>query len=215
MNDRVSLLFSGGADSTLAAAKLAAAYAAVDLAIIVADPNPARAGLLQPIFKELEARRTPHADVEDLKRPILQQLLAHPALSREFSESIAEEHLEGAQVVDQEIVEVWRVACAPEPAAGAVLTHGALLEALQASEHVDDYRALATQEMELDTDIDTARQVLDEAFHKLRLRRLAEARRQRLADFESDPSPDRLSAYRDADQAYTKARGRDQQASAV
>ncbi len=31
MNDRVSLLFSGGADSTLAAAKLAAAYAAVDL----------------------------------------------------------------------------------------------------------------------------------------------------------------------------------------
>lgn len=34
---------------------------AVDLAIIVADPNPMRAHLLQPIFKELEARRTPHA----------------------------------------------------------------------------------------------------------------------------------------------------------
>lgn len=34
---------------------------AVDLAIIVVDPNPTRAGLLQPIFKELEARRVPHA----------------------------------------------------------------------------------------------------------------------------------------------------------
>lgn len=34
---------------------------AVDLAMIVADPNPARAGLLQPIFKELEERRVPHA----------------------------------------------------------------------------------------------------------------------------------------------------------
>ncbi len=34
---------------------------AVDLAIIVADPNPARAGLLQPIFKELEERHVPHA----------------------------------------------------------------------------------------------------------------------------------------------------------
>ena len=34
---------------------------AVDLAIIVADPNPGRAALLQPIFKELEQRRTPHA----------------------------------------------------------------------------------------------------------------------------------------------------------
>lgn len=34
---------------------------AVDLAIVVVDPNPTRAGLLQPIFKELEARRVPHA----------------------------------------------------------------------------------------------------------------------------------------------------------
>ena len=161
------------------------------------------------------ARRTPHAEVEDMKRRILQQLLAHPALSREFSDSIAEEHLDGAQVVDHEIVEVWRVASAPEPAAGAVLTHGALLEALQDSEHVDDYRVLAAQEMELDTDIATARLVLEEAFHKLRLRRLAQERQQRLADFEGDPSPERLSAYQAADQAYMKARGRDQQASAV
>ncbi len=160
------------------------------------------------------ARRTPHADVEDLKRRILQQLLAHPLLSREFSDSIAEEHLEGAQTVDQEIVEVWRAAAAPEPAAGAVLTHGALLEALQDSEHIDDYRTLAAQEMELDTDIETARLVLEEAFHKLRLRRLADERQQRLADYESEPSPERLNAYQAADQAYTRARARDQQTSA-
>jgi hypothetical protein len=46
------------------------------------------------------------------------------------------------------------------------MTHGALLEALQASSFIDDYRALAAQEMELDTDVETARQVLGEAFHK-------------------------------------------------
>ena len=94
-----------------------------------------------------------------------------------------------------------------------MLTHGALLEALQESEHIDDYRALAAQEMELDTNFDTARQVLEEAFHKLRLRRLAAERQQRLADYEADPSPERLGAYRAADQAYVAARGRDPQAS--
>lgn len=34
---------------------------AVDLAIVVADPQPNRAALLQPIFKELERRAIPHA----------------------------------------------------------------------------------------------------------------------------------------------------------
>ncbi|MBT9473766.1 MAG: elongation factor G [Pseudomonadota bacterium] len=34
---------------------------AVDLAVVVADPNPVRAGLLQPILKALEDRGVPHA----------------------------------------------------------------------------------------------------------------------------------------------------------
>jgi len=34
---------------------------AVDLAVVVTDPNPVRAGLLQPVFKALEERGVPHA----------------------------------------------------------------------------------------------------------------------------------------------------------
>lgn len=59
MGDRYAIIdcpgspeFSGAEDYVLPA---------VDLAIIVADPNPARAVLLQPIFKELEQRGVPHA----------------------------------------------------------------------------------------------------------------------------------------------------------
>lgn len=62
--------FSGAEDYVLPA---------VDLAIIVADPSPARAGLLQPIFKELEARRVPHAvfvNKIDQARGPLDELLA-------------------------------------------------------------------------------------------------------------------------------------------
>ncbi len=56
---------------------------------------------------------------------------------------------------------------------------------MQDSPFVDDYRALAAQEMELDTDVETARQVLEEAFHKLSLRRLEQERTERLAEFET------------------------------
>jgi elongation factor G len=52
---------------------------AVDLAIVVADPNPTRAALLQPIFKELEQRRIPHAvfvNKIDQARGGLDELLA-------------------------------------------------------------------------------------------------------------------------------------------
>ena len=59
MGDRYAVIdcpgspeFSGAEDYVLPA---------VDLAIIVADPNPARAVLLQPVFKELEQRGVPHA----------------------------------------------------------------------------------------------------------------------------------------------------------
>ncbi|HQR19470.1 MAG TPA: DNA primase [Burkholderiaceae bacterium] len=154
------------------------------------------------------ARRTPHAEVEDLKRRILQQLLAHPPLAREFDQAVTEEHVGQDVTIDREITEVWRTATSTELAAGAVMTHGALLEALQSSPFVDDYRVLAAQEMELDTDVETARQVLDEAFQKLRLRRLESERRERLAEYQREPSEARLQAYRAADLSYTQARTR-------
>ncbi len=62
--------------------------------------------------------------------------------------------------------------------------------------------------MELDTDIETARQVLDEAFHKLALRRLEQARNRCAVEFEREQTPERLEAYRAADQAYARARAR-------
>jgi DNA primase len=152
------------------------------------------------------SRRTPRLEVEDLKRCILQQLLAHPPLAREFDRAVTDEHLGRESPVDKEITEVWRTATSPELSAGAVMTHGALLEVLQSSPFIDDYRVLAVQEMELDTDVETARQVLDEAFHKLQLRRLEAERTERLAEYERDPSEHRLEAYRAADRCYTEAR---------
>jgi DNA primase len=152
------------------------------------------------------ARRTPHAEVADLKRRILQQLLAHPPLAREFDAALLDEHAGSDATIDQQVLEVHATATAPELATGAMMTHGALLEALQGSAHIADYRVLAAQEMELDTDADIARQVLAEAFHKLRLRRLEAERSERLAAYEREPSADRLAAYRAADQAYAQAR---------
>lgn len=77
MGDRYALIdcpgspeFSGCEDYVLPA---------VDLAIIVADPNPVRAALLQPIFKELEQRGVPHAvfvNKIDQARGGLDELLA-------------------------------------------------------------------------------------------------------------------------------------------
>ncbi|HTN50201.1 MAG TPA: DNA primase [Burkholderiaceae bacterium] len=157
------------------------------------------------------ARRTPHAEVGDLKRRVLQQLLTHPPLAREFARQITAESLRDTEAIDLEIAEVWRAATGPEPGTAAVMSHGALLEALQSSAFVDEYRALAAQEMELDTDVDTARQVLEEAFHKLRLRRLEAERQERLADYEREPSPQRLDAYQAADRAYMAARNQSSQ----
>lgn len=153
-------------------------------------------------------RRTPHAEVEDLKRRILQQLLAHPPLAREFEQEVVEEHVGREDRVDQEISEVWRAATQTAPSVSAVMTHGTLLEVLQGSPYAEDYRTLAAQEMELDTDVVTARQILAEAFQKLRLRRLEQERTERLAEFEKDQSPERLAAYQDADRAYLHARSK-------
>ncbi len=151
-------------------------------------------------------RHTPRVEVGDLKLGILQQLLAHPMLAREFNQDVIDEHLHGDGRIDREIAEVWRASTATTAAEAAVLSHGALLEMLADSEYSDEYRALAAQEMEIETGVEVARQIVVEAFAKLRLRRFERDRTERLADYERDPSPQRLDAYRAADQAYTRAR---------
>ncbi len=152
-------------------------------------------------------RHTPRMEVSDLKLTILQQLLAHPTLAREFNQDVIDEHLHGADRLDREIAEVWRASTASTAAEAAVLSHGALLEMLADSEHAEEYRALAAQEMEVDTGVEMAREIVSEGFAKLRLRRYERERTERLADYERDPSPQRLDAYRAADHAYTQARG--------
>ncbi len=149
---------------------------------------------------------TPRVEVSDLKLGILQQLLAHPMLAREFNQDVIDEHLHGEDRIDREIAEVWRASTATTASEAAVLSHGALLEMLAESEYADQYRAIAAQEMEIETGVEVARQIVSEAFAKLKLRRFERDRAERLADYERDPSPQRLDAYRAADQAYTRAR---------
>ncbi len=151
-------------------------------------------------------RHTPRMEVSDLKLGILQQLLAHPMLAREFNQDVIDEHLHGDDRIDREIAEVWRASTATTASEAAVLSHGALLEMLTDSDYADEYRAIAAQEMEIETGVEVARQIVSEAFAKLRLRRFERDRAERLADYERDPSPQRLDAYRAADQAYTRAR---------
>lgn len=152
-------------------------------------------------------KRTPHLEVSDLKLSILQQLLAHPSLAREFTAEMIYEHLPGDDRIDREIIEVWRASTATSAAEAAALTHGALLELLADSEFADEYRALAAQDMEIETSVEMARQIVDDALAKLKLRQFERARSERLADYQQEPSPQRLDAYREADQAYLRARG--------
>jgi hypothetical protein len=151
------------------------------------------------------SRRTRHVDVDDLKRRVLQQLLVHPQLSAEFLDTLNEEHAAGEDGVDRQIVEV-AAAVGSQGAGTAALSHGGLMELLGESEHANEYRALAAQELELETDPETARQIIAEAFGKLRLRRLERIRAERLQAYQLDQSPQALEAYRLADQAYLKAR---------
>src|SRR4029453_7531998 len=73
------------------------------------------------------APRPRYMEVDDLKRRILQHLLAHPALAREFGTAVATEHVGGDDRVDQEIRAVWEAAAGQPSAAGAAMTQGALL----------------------------------------------------------------------------------------
>lgn len=152
------------------------------------------------------ARRTPHVEVGDLKRRVLQQLLVHPQLAAEFGDAVMAEHDEGQDALDGEIVEVCGAAMSLSPGAVSALSHGALMELLAASEHANEYRALAAQELELETDVETARQIVQEAFGKLRLRRLESQRAERLRVYQQELSEAALQAYRTADQAYLRAR---------
>jgi hypothetical protein len=61
------------------------------------------------------------------------------------------------------------------------------------SDYADEYRALAAQEMEIETGVEVAREIVSEAFAKLKLRRFERDRAERLSDYERDPSPQRLT----------------------
>jgi hypothetical protein len=145
-------------------------------------------------------------EVDDLKRRVLQQILVHPQLAAEFLGTVTEELGAGEDPADREILEVSNASVGQAPGAASALSHGALMELLAESEHASAYQALAAQEMELETDVETARQILAEAFGKLRLRRLERVRSERLNAYQQDLSPEALEAYRLADQAYLRAR---------
>jgi elongation factor G len=77
MGDRYSVIDCPG--SLEFCADLDAALPAVDLAIVVAEPDPAKAALLQPTLRELERLGVPHAlfvNKMDLARGSLSELLA-------------------------------------------------------------------------------------------------------------------------------------------
>ena len=77
MGDRFSVIDCPG--SLEFCADLDAALPAVDLAIVVAEPDPAKAALLQPTLRELERLGVPHAlfvNKMDLARGSLPELLA-------------------------------------------------------------------------------------------------------------------------------------------
>jgi DNA primase len=152
------------------------------------------------------ARRTPHMEVDDLKRRVLQQLLVHPQLATEFAAALTEGPPDGVLPVDHQIGEVFAAARSQPAGPASALSHGALMELLAGSEHTNEYRALAAQELELETDVETARRILEEAFGKLRLRRLERLRAERLEDYQRALSTEALEAYRSADQAYLRAR---------
>ena len=112
-------------------------------------------------------KRFQTAETTDLKRHILQRLLAFPELAAEFDEAIGAEFSGGEEATDRQIGEVWRTATS---ASG--LTSGALQEMLSQSEFAKDYQAAATRELLAEAEIGVAREELASAFAKLELRRI-------------------------------------------
>lgn len=112
-----------------------------------------------------------HTEVEDLKQRILQHLLAHPVLAREFNAQIVEELVGREGGVDEQIVEVWRAATAGD--SGIAPAQAALMEALSASPWAPEYRELAARELMIETPLEAARQELVAAFLHLELQRVS------------------------------------------
>ena len=179
-----------------------------DAARLPTDELASLFGLRRPRFGRPSptAHRTLHIEVDDLKRRVLQQLLVHPQLCFEFAAAVAGEHAQSESPVDRQIVEVSETTLAQSANAASAFSHAALMELLSDSAHASEYRALAAQELELDTDVGIARQILEEAFAKLQLRRLERVRAERLSAYQRELSAETLDAYRTADQAYLKAR---------
>lgn len=116
-------------------------------------------------------RAVRHVEVEDLKQRVLQYLLAHPVLAREFNAQIVDELVGREEVADEQIVEVWRAATAGE--SGVAPSQAALMERLAASQWSEDYRELSAREMLLETPLEAARQELSAAFLNLELQRVS------------------------------------------
>jgi len=115
-------------------------------------------------------RRDPRrqaAEAADLKKHILQRLLAFPDLAGEFDGAISAEFADGRSDIDRQVVEVWRAA-----AGNPGLTCGALQELLADSDFAEQYRQAATLELIAEADVDGARLELAGAFAKLELRHL-------------------------------------------
>lgn len=111
--------------------------------------------------------------VEQLKRRLLQRLLAFPALAREFNVQIAVLAADGAERVDQQITQVWRTATS-----GGVAHSGAVLEALAQSEYIDEFRSLATRDLREGDEEAVAREELRSGFLAIEAERVqAEMRR--------------------------------------
>jgi DNA primase len=116
-------------------------------------------------------RAHPVIDVDNLKRGILRNLLAHPQFAREFNGQIAEEFLDAMAPIDQQVVEVWRTATLAS--GGLAEGHaGGLLEALAQSEHAARYMVIAVDDLGTSSAESEAREELRVAFVKLAIHRL-------------------------------------------
>ncbi|MEG1970996.1 MAG: DNA primase [Burkholderiaceae bacterium] len=137
------------------------------------DEVEALYGLRRARSPRRAARSRPvrHVEVEDLKQRILQYLLAHPLLAREFNAQIVDELVGRDEPTDEQIVEVWRAATAVD--GGMAPSQAALMEGLGASQWGEEYRHLAAREMMLETPLEAARQELSAAFLNLELQRVS------------------------------------------
>lgn len=121
-----------------------------------------------------EAIREKPAPVTDKLQVVLSYLLSHPELAMEFSNRI-EEFAGSGSLLEQEITEVWRAACAAEE---PLTQTQVLLAALSDSPHIGLYQSLVAREMELNTPVDVARAEISTAFNRIELDKAIEESRE-------------------------------------